>query len=87
MPGPIVDDPSHVLDVACGTGLLTQHLQGEVTAIDQSSAMVEIAAARLPNDGTRNSVYKRVFAASALADEHGGGEIVHEGGWFVVVAA
>ncbi|MBV8731481.1 MAG: class I SAM-dependent methyltransferase, partial [Acidobacteriia bacterium] len=25
-----------VLDVACGTGFLTQHLRGEVVAIDQS---------------------------------------------------
>src|SRR4051794_11290213 len=40
--------PGRVLDVACGTGFLTQHLRGEVTAIDQSSAMVAIARARLP---------------------------------------
>ncbi len=38
-----------VLDVACGTGFLTQHLSGRVTALDQSSAMLRIAHTRLPN--------------------------------------
>ena len=149
--------PAHVLDVACGTGFLTRHLRGDVVAIDQSSAMVEVARTRLPraqvlradavplsfadgefetvltshfyghllederaaflsearrvagdlivvdsarrpdgpeeewqeralNDGTRHSVYKRFFSAGDLADELGGGEILHEGRWFVVVA-
>ena len=41
--------PARVLDVACGTGFLTQHLRGEVVALDQSARMVEIAAARLPH--------------------------------------
>jgi demethylmenaquinone methyltransferase/2-methoxy-6-polyprenyl-1,4-benzoquinol methylase len=40
--------PARVLDVACGTGFLTRHLRGDVTAVDQSPAMVEIAAARMP---------------------------------------
>jgi ubiquinone/menaquinone biosynthesis C-methylase UbiE len=40
--------PARVLDVACGTGFLTQHLRGELVALDQSARMVEIAAARLP---------------------------------------
>lgn len=40
--------PARTLDVACGTGFLTRHLPGEITALDQSPAMVEIAAARLP---------------------------------------
>jgi demethylmenaquinone methyltransferase/2-methoxy-6-polyprenyl-1,4-benzoquinol methylase len=37
-----------VLDVACGTGFLTRHLPGRVAAIDQSTAMLEVARARLP---------------------------------------
>jgi demethylmenaquinone methyltransferase/2-methoxy-6-polyprenyl-1,4-benzoquinol methylase len=37
------------LDVACGTGFLTRHLRGAVTAIDQSARMVEIARERLPD--------------------------------------
>jgi ubiquinone/menaquinone biosynthesis C-methylase UbiE len=41
--------PAHVLDVACGTGFLTRHLRGEVEGIDQSPAMVAIAAGRMPN--------------------------------------
>src|SRR3954453_20256069 len=34
------------LDLACGTGFLTRHLPGEVTGVDQSAAMVEIARSR-----------------------------------------
>jgi demethylmenaquinone methyltransferase/2-methoxy-6-polyprenyl-1,4-benzoquinol methylase len=41
--------PGRVLDVACGTGFLTQHLRGELVALDQSARMVEIAAARMPH--------------------------------------
>lgn len=40
---------ARVLDVACGTGFLTRHLHGEVVALDQSEAMTEIAAARVPH--------------------------------------
>jgi SAM-dependent methyltransferase len=150
--------PCRVLDVACGTGFLTQHLRGEVVALDQSPAMVEVASARLPgarivqgdavplpfadgdfdrvftghfyghllpgererflgeagrvagelvvvdsalregveaeerqervlNDGTRHRVYKRYFTGGGLVDELGGGDVLHDGRWFVVVAA
>jgi demethylmenaquinone methyltransferase/2-methoxy-6-polyprenyl-1,4-benzoquinol methylase len=150
--------PARVLDVACGTGFLTRHLRGEVVAIDQSSAMVEVARARLPlaevrradavplpfldgafdrvltshfyghllgdergafvaearrvgrelivvdsarrpgdpeeqwqerrlNDGTRHRVYKRFFTGPSLARELGGGQILHDGEWFVVAVA
>jgi demethylmenaquinone methyltransferase/2-methoxy-6-polyprenyl-1,4-benzoquinol methylase len=41
--------PARVLDVACGTGFVTRHLRGDVTGLDQSAAMVEIAASRLPD--------------------------------------
>jgi ubiquinone/menaquinone biosynthesis C-methylase UbiE len=37
------------LDVACGTGFLTQHLAGEVTGVDQSQTMVDLAAERCPD--------------------------------------
>jgi ubiquinone/menaquinone biosynthesis C-methylase UbiE len=40
--------PGRVLDVACGTGFLSAHLAGEVVALDQSTAMVDIARARMP---------------------------------------
>jgi demethylmenaquinone methyltransferase/2-methoxy-6-polyprenyl-1,4-benzoquinol methylase len=148
--------PARTLDVACGTGFLTRHLPGDVTGLDQSAEMVEIAAARVArvvqgdalappfadgefervvtshfyghldaeqrsaflaqarrlagelvvvdsarrpdgedeawqertlNDGSRHSVYKRWFSADGLAQELGGGEIVHAGPWFVAVCA
>jgi demethylmenaquinone methyltransferase/2-methoxy-6-polyprenyl-1,4-benzoquinol methylase len=40
--------PARTLDVACGTGFLTQHLPGELTCLDQSASMLEVAARRLP---------------------------------------
>ncbi len=41
--------PARTLDVACGTGYLTQHLQGSITGLDQSRSMIEIASARIPS--------------------------------------
>lgn len=41
-------EPTRTLDIACGTGFLTVHLPGEVTGIDQSPRMIEIAARRVP---------------------------------------
>ena len=43
--------PARTLDVACGTGFLTQHLPGGVTGLDQSASMLELAAARVPGAG------------------------------------
>jgi SAM-dependent methyltransferase len=40
---------------------------------------------RLLNDGSRWEVFKRYFTGKELARELGGGEIVYEGRWFVVV--
>jgi ubiquinone/menaquinone biosynthesis C-methylase UbiE len=40
--------PCRILDVACGTGFLTQHLKGEVVGLDQSEAMLKIARERVP---------------------------------------
>jgi ubiquinone/menaquinone biosynthesis C-methylase UbiE len=36
------------LDVACGTGLLSESLRGGVTGLDKSASMLAIARARLP---------------------------------------
>ena len=41
--------PARTLDVACGTGYATGWLRGDVTGLDQSARMLEIAARRLPN--------------------------------------
>jgi ubiquinone/menaquinone biosynthesis C-methylase UbiE len=150
--------PSRTLDVACGTGFLTRHLPGEITGLDQSPSMLEVAAAQAPdaelvlgdglslpfadssfsrvftshfyghldekertaflaearrvaldlviadaslahslvaeeyqerilNDGSRWEVYKRFFMGEGLAAELGGGRVLHEGRWFVVVAS
>jgi ubiquinone/menaquinone biosynthesis C-methylase UbiE len=150
--------PARTLDVACGTGFLTRHLPGEITGLDQSPSMLEIAAGQAPetelvlgdglslpfaassfdrvftshfyghldgddrttfiadvrrvstelviadaslahslvaeeyqerilNDGSRWEVYKRFFTGEGLAAELGGGRVLHEGRWFVVVAS
>jgi ubiquinone/menaquinone biosynthesis C-methylase UbiE len=40
---------------------------------------------RVLNDGSRWEVYKRYFVASELAEELGGGEVLFDGNWFVIV--
>ena len=42
---------------------------------------------RVLRDGSRWPVYKRVFRGNWLAAELGGGAVLHEGRWFVVVRA
>lgn len=42
---------------------------------------------RMLNDGSYHEVYKRYFTGPGLAEELGGGEVLHAGHWFVVVAA
>lgn len=150
--------PLRTLDVACGTAFLTRHLSGDLTCLDQSARMLEIAAERVPHatavvsdaiplpfendsfdrvftghfyghleeddriaflgearrvagelvvvdssaahspvteewqprvlkDGSRWEVFKRYFTGAVLAAELGGGEVLHEGRWFVVVRA
>jgi SAM-dependent methyltransferase len=66
--------PARVLDVACGTGFLTRHLRGDVVGLDQSAAMVAIAAQRLPGGRAvqgdavplpfADGAFDRVFAAN-----------------------
>ena len=40
--------PKRTLDVACGTGFLTRQLRGDITGLDQSARMLEIAQERSP---------------------------------------
>jgi ubiquinone/menaquinone biosynthesis C-methylase UbiE len=40
--------PARVLDVACGPGFLTRHLGADVTGLDQSEAMLQIACEHVP---------------------------------------
>jgi SAM-dependent methyltransferase len=41
--------PVRTLDVACGTGFLTQYLRGDVVGLDQSARMLAEARRRLPD--------------------------------------
>jgi ubiquinone/menaquinone biosynthesis C-methylase UbiE len=53
----------------------------------QDAAAPERWEERRLKDGSRWTVYKRVFTGRQLAAELGGGDVVHEGRWFVVVRA
>jgi demethylmenaquinone methyltransferase/2-methoxy-6-polyprenyl-1,4-benzoquinol methylase len=60
-------EPAPTLDVACGTGFLTRHLHGTVTAVDQSPEMVAIAARRAPGArALRADAAALPFAAGAF---------------------
>jgi ubiquinone/menaquinone biosynthesis C-methylase UbiE len=41
--------PARTLDVACGTGFMTRHLRGEITGLDQSASMLEVARDQAPH--------------------------------------
>ena len=145
------------VDVACGTGFLTQHLPGRVVGIDASAGMLvesrtrhahplvrgdafalpfmdgsfervftghfyghllpeqrarflgegrrvapelvvvdakihpavssEQTQQRVLKDGSSHRVFKRYFTATQLADELGGGRVVFDGRWFVMVSS
>lgn len=60
----------------------------ELVILDASYAHSPVAvewAERVLSDGSRWEVYKRYFEPAELADELGGGEILHAGRWFVAV--
>jgi SAM-dependent methyltransferase len=59
--------PARVLDVACGTGFLTQHLRSEVTGLDQSEAMLEVARRRVPwAEFVRGDAFRMPFAEDSF---------------------
>lgn len=74
--------PARTLDVACGTGFLTRHLQGEVTGLDQSERMLEIASERVPKArfvqgdatdlGFADGAFDRVFTGHFYGHLEGG---------------
>jgi demethylmenaquinone methyltransferase/2-methoxy-6-polyprenyl-1,4-benzoquinol methylase len=41
--------PARTIDIACGTGFVSQHLRGDLALLDASDEMLAIAAARLPH--------------------------------------
>ena len=60
----------------------------ELVVVDASRAHSDVdehMSPRVLNDGSTWEVYKRYFTGAGLAAELGGGEVLHEGHWFVVV--
>ena len=57
----------------------------ELLVVDSAGEPREERQERRLNDGSRHRVYKRWFTGAALAAELGGGEVLHDGDWFVVV--
>jgi ubiquinone/menaquinone biosynthesis C-methylase UbiE len=66
-----------LLDVACGTGFLTECLHGRVTGLDQSVSMLAIASARVPRgafvrgDGMRLPFRSKQFDCLVAAHFYG----------------
>jgi len=65
--------PKRTLDIACGTGFMTRRLRGEVTGLDQSDAMLDVAREQVP-DATfvqgdaldlrfENGAFERIFSS------------------------
>jgi demethylmenaquinone methyltransferase/2-methoxy-6-polyprenyl-1,4-benzoquinol methylase len=60
----------------------------ELVVVDASrehSDVDEHMSPRVLNDGSRWEVFKRHFTGAGLAEELGGGEVLHDGDYFVVV--
>jgi ubiquinone/menaquinone biosynthesis C-methylase UbiE len=60
----------------------------ELVVVDASrsaAAVDEEIQERVLNDGSRWEVYKRWFTGGGLVEELGGGTVLHDGRWFVVV--
>ncbi len=67
-----------------------RRVAGELVIVDASRAHSDVdeqMSPRILNDGSRWEVFKRYFTGSGLAEELGGGEVLHDGEWFVVVRA
>jgi SAM-dependent methyltransferase len=74
---------ARTLDVACGTGFLTQHLPGVITGLDASDAMLGLARERVPEatflvgdafdlpfpDGAFERLFTSYFYCHLVADE------------------
>jgi ubiquinone/menaquinone biosynthesis C-methylase UbiE len=58
-----------------------------VASVPGAGDPVERYEERVLKDGSRWTVFKRVFTGESLAAELGGGDVLHEGRWFVVVRA
>jgi ubiquinone/menaquinone biosynthesis C-methylase UbiE len=68
----------------------SRRVAGELIVIDSArrpDTGAEQWQRRKLEDGSEHSVYKRWFSGSGLASELGGGAVLHDGDWFVVVQA
>ena len=59
----------------------------ELVVADSAGTRPDEWQERVLNDGSRHRVFKRWFTARQLADELGGGEVLYDGPWFVLVRA
>jgi len=67
-----------------------RRVAGELVVVDSArrpDTPEEHWQERKLNDGSRHHVYKRWFTGDQLAAELGGGAVLHDGDWFVVVRA
>jgi SAM-dependent methyltransferase len=67
-----------------------RRVAGELVVVDAAErpdARGDVWEERILDDGSRHRVFKRYFTAAGLAGELGGGEVLHDGDWFVVVTA
>jgi SAM-dependent methyltransferase len=59
--------PARVLDLACGTGFFTQHLGSDLTGLDQSEAMLEVARRRVPwAEFVRGDAFRMPFSENSF---------------------
>ncbi len=58
--------PARTLDVGCGTGFVTRHLPGPVTAIDRSAGMLEVARQRVRGALVRGDLLALPFRDGAF---------------------
>jgi len=67
-----------------------QRVAGELVVADSALGPDQAGEqwqTRTLNDGSRFQVYKRYFTGAQLAEELGGGEVLHASRWFVLVRA
>ncbi|HET8758807.1 MAG TPA: hypothetical protein VFM58_22520, partial [Solirubrobacteraceae bacterium] len=62
-----------------------RRVAGELVVVDSAGAGEEWQE-RILNDGSAHRVYKRWFRGPELAAELGGGDVLHDGRWFVMVS-
>jgi demethylmenaquinone methyltransferase/2-methoxy-6-polyprenyl-1,4-benzoquinol methylase len=67
-----------------------RRVANEIVVVDSAlrdDVEAEAVQERILNDGSRWTVLKRYFTAAGLAEELGGGTVLHSGRWFVLVRA